>query len=94
MLAAARRAEHAGARVLEFRHGGAVDAGAEDEDQDERDDDVDGRAGEGHHQFLARPLGNALEAGDAADRPERHVGRADAVAAGGEDMPELVRQDA
>ena len=94
MLAAASRAEHAGARVLEFRQAALSTPVPRMRIRTRRDDDVDGRAGEGHHQFLARLFGNALEAGDAADRPERHVGRADAVAAGGEDMAELVRQDA
>ena len=52
------------------------------------------RPGQRHHDLLAGLLRHALHGGDAADRQQRDVGRADAVAARGPDVPELVQHHA
>ena len=67
---------------------------AERQRQREADDQIDGGPGERDDQLLARVGRQALQAGDAADRQERHFGRLDAVAAGGEDVAELVQHHA
>ena len=63
-------------------------------DQQNGDDDVHQRAGDGDEEFLPRLLRNALELGDAADRQQRHIRRRHAEGAGGEDVAELVQQHA
>ena len=68
--------------------------GAERGDQRKRDDEVDGRPGEGDHELLPRVGRQALEAGDAADRQQRHLLRLNAVAPRRQDVAELVQDDA
>ena len=68
--------------------------GAKHEGERQADDQIDGGPGQRDDQLLARVGRQALQAGDAADRQERHFGRLDAVAAGGEDVAELVQHHA
>ena len=53
-----------------------------------------GGPGERHDDLLGRLFGHPLELGHAADGKERDPRRADAVAAGGNGMAELVQDDA
>ena len=54
-------------------------------------DDVDGRAGQGHQQLLPGVVGHPLEPGHPADGQEDDVARADAEAPGGQRVPQLVQ---
>ena len=62
--------------------------------QAEGDGDVDQRTRDGDQELLVRLFGNPLEAGDAADRQQRDVGRGDPEVARGEDVAEFMRQHA
>ncbi len=81
-------------RLLELGHLRQVEAGSQHDDQHQRDDEVDGGTGQRHHDLLAGLFRHALQRGDAADRQQRDIGGADAVAAGGKHMAELVQHDA
>jgi hypothetical protein len=67
---------------------------AERRDQHQANDEVDGGAGERHDQFLRRIARQALQAGNAPDRQQRHLRRLDAIAAGGDDVAEFMQHHA
>ena len=58
------------------------------------DREVHRRAGKGNDQLLCGCFGDALEARHTADRQEHDVGRLHAVATGGEDVAELMKEHA
>ena len=93
-LAAATRPVSVVVRLLQLRHLREVEARAEHDDQHQRDHEVDRRPRQRHEDFLARLLRHALQRRQTADRQQRDVRRADAVAARGKHMPELVQQHA
>ena len=67
---------------------------AERRRQRERDHDIDRGARQRHRQLPRRRVGHALQRGDAADWQQRHLARRDSVAAGDQDVAELMRGDA
>ncbi len=67
---------------------------AQHRDKYEADEEIDRGPGQRDDQLLARIGRQARHAGDAANRQQRHLGRLDAVAAGGEDVAELVQNHA
>ena len=81
------------ARVVEPRQIGGIER-ADEQQQDEGDDEIDRRSGDGDGEFLRRLLRHRLQAGDAADRQQRDFRRLNAVAARDEDVAELVQHDA
>ena len=87
-------ARQGGRGLLELCHLRQVEARAQHDDQHQRNHQIDGRAGERDEDLLARLLRHALQGGDAADGQKSDIGGADAVAARGEHMAELVRQHA
>ena len=67
---------------------------ADQQQQDDGDDEIDRRPGDGDGEFLRRLFRQRLQAGDAADRQQRHFRRLNAVAARDEDVAELMQHDA
>ena len=58
-----------------------------------REDNVDGRSGERHHELLSRIVGHPLQPGHAANRQQRDIPRRNAVASRGECMSQFVEHD-
>jgi len=81
-------------RVLDLSKSLGIETGAEPEEKSRCDNHVNGRARERHDQLVTRLLWHLLHAGNAAERPQRHVARLDAIAARGEDVAQLVQKDA
>ncbi len=81
------------ARVVEPRQIGGVER-ADQQQQDDGDDEIDRRPGDGDGEFLRRLVRHRLQAGDAADRQQRDFRRLNAVAARDENVAELVQHDA
>ena len=94
MLAPATLAAMETAGISILREIFRVEARAEPEQQHRGDDHVHGGAGERHDELLARLLGHLLHAGDAAERPQRHVAGVHAIAPRGEHMAELMQKHA
>ena len=94
MLTAASRVRKPGVEFSMEVTVAGIELRAEDEDQDRGDDHVDQRPGDGDDDLLRRILGDARQAGEAADRQQRDVGRGDAVAPRGDRVAELVQHDA
>ena len=92
-LASARRARSDTLRVVEPLQVGGIER-ADDQQQRRRDDEIDRRPGDRDGEFLRRIVRQRLQAGDAADRQQRHLRRLNAVAARDEDVAELVQHDA
>ena len=81
------------ARIVEPRQIGGIER-ADQQQQDEGDDEIDRRPGDGDGEFLRRLLRQRLHAGDAADRQQRDFRRLNAVAARDENVAEFVQHDA
>ena len=71
-----------------------IHLGAGGGDQRDCDCHVHQRAGDGDQEFLIRRFRDALEAGHAADRQQRHVGGRHAESARREDVTEFMRHHA
>ncbi len=56
--------------------------------------DIDQRTGNGDHEFLAGPVGHALDVGDAADREKGYVAGVDSIAPCSENVAELMGEHA
>ena len=94
MFTEASRTEEAQARIVEPLQRVEAEARIQEQDEHRRDDHVHRRTGERHDDLLARIFRHALKAGEPANRKQRDVRRADAVAARGERVAELMRHDA
>ena len=78
-------------RSREFRD---IQSGSGKQQERGGDDDVDGRPSDGDQKFLPWDLRDRVELGDAAERIESYVRRADAKQARDQHMTELMRDDA
>ena len=80
-------------RIVEPLEVGGIEL-ADEQQQNDCDDEIDRRPGDGDGEFLRRLLRQCLHAGDAADRQQRDFRRLNAVAARDENVAELVQHDA